>query len=121
MNAIQPSKPPLQPVEPRRVAHKRKRRRQANVATAVQSTVKISANIVLSVVAVSAIVKLVPYYLTQQQELQAIQNEVKLAEKRVQRLRVDFARSFDPQQARAIMQEQSNRFEPGQRPVFWQK
>lgn len=121
MNAIQPSKPPQRRVEPRRVARKGKRRHQLYRSVAIQSTAKIAANVVLSVVAVSAIVKLVPHYLTQQQRLQEIKTEVTSTEKRVQILRQEFDRYFDPQQAQAIMQEQSNRFEPGQRQIFWQK
>lgn len=117
MNAIQP-KPPIQPVEPRRVARKRKHRRQSHLALAIQSSAKIAANVVLSVVAVSAIAKLVPNYLTEQQKVQKIQNEVTLTESRVQNLHTKFERYFDPQQAQTIIQEQSDRFNPGQRQIF---
>jgi uncharacterized membrane protein (DUF106 family) len=85
---------------------------------AVQTTAKLTINVLLSAVAVSALVKLVPYYLSQQEKLQEIQTEIKLTEERVKSLRTDFNRYFDPQQAKSIMQEQSNRVDPGQRPVI---
>lgn len=121
MNAIQPSRPPLSSEEPRRIARKRKNRhRHPYRAMAIQTTVKMAVNLLLLAAAGSTIVKLVPYYLAQQHKLQEIQTEVELAEGRVERLRSNFNRYFDPQQAKAVMQEQSNRFEPGQRPVIWQ-
>lgn len=120
MNAIQPSRPPLQPVEPRRVVPQRKSRNRGRPyqSMAVQTTVKLTVNVLLSAAAVSALVKLLPYYQSQQEKLQEIQTEVKLTEGRVNRLRTDFNRYFDPQQAKNIMQEQSNRVNPGQRPVI---
>ncbi len=120
MNAIQPSRPPLQPVEPRRVVLQRKSRNRCRPyrSMAVQTTVKLTVNVLLSAAAVSALVKLLPYYQSQQEKLQEIQTEVNLTEGRVNRLRTDFNRYFDPQQAENIMQEQSNRVNPGQRPVI---
>lgn len=120
MNALQPSRPPLKPVEPRRVASQRKSRdrRRPYQVMALQTTAKLTINVLLSAVSVSALVKLVPYYWSQQEKLQEIQTEVKLTEGRVNSLRTDFKRYFDPQQAKSIMQEQSNRVDPGQRPVI---
>lgn len=121
MNALQPSRPPLKPVEPRRrVASQRKshNRRHPYRVMALQTTAKLAINVLISTVAVSALVKLVPYYLSQQEKLQEIQTQVKLTEGRVNSLRTDFNRYFDPQQAKSIMQEQSNRVDPGQRPVI---
>lgn len=119
MNAIQPSRSPLQPVEPRRVPQRKSRnRRRPYRSMAVQTTAKLTINILLSAAAVSALVKLLPYYQSQQEKLQEIQTEVKLTEGRVNHLRTNFNRYFDPQQAKTIMQEQSNRVNPGQRPVI---
>lgn len=120
MNALQPSRPPLKPVEPRRVPSQRKNRdrRSPYQVMAVQTTAKLTINVLLSAIAVSALVKLVPYYLSQQEKLQEIQTEIKLTEERVNSLRTGFNRYFDPQQAKSIMQEQSNRVDPGQRPVI---
>ena len=119
MNAIQPSRNTLQPVEPRRVPQRKSRnRRHPYRSMAVQTTAKLAVNVLLSAAAVSALVKLLPYYQFQQEKLQEIQTEVKLTQGRVNGLRTDFSRYFDPQQAKNIMQEQSNRVNPGQRPVI---
>lgn len=119
MNAIQPSRPPLKPVEPRRSAPqiKSRRRLRSYRVMAIETTVKLAVNVVLSAAAVSGLVKLLPYQWSQQEKLQEISSEVKLAEERVNHLQTNFNRYFDPQQAKNIMQEQSNRLTPGKRPV----
>ncbi|MBV8887931.1 MAG: hypothetical protein JO235_28585 [Chroococcidiopsidaceae cyanobacterium CP_BM_RX_35] len=117
MNAFQPSKPPLQPVESRRVAPQTRRRRHPHAAMTLEITAKLSVNIILSALAVCALVKLVPYTWSQQQKLQEIQTEDKRIEERVAHLQTDFSRYFDPQQTQTIMQEQSDLLAPGQRPV----
>ena len=119
MNATQPSRPPLQPVEPRRTAPKIKSRPRPrpNLASAVETTAKLAVNVVLLAVAVSGLGRLLPLQWSQQEKLQEIQTEVNLTEGRVNLLRTDFDRYFDPQQAKNIMSEQSNRVAPGQRPV----
>lgn len=120
MNAIQPSRPPLQPVEPRRVAPQKRQRRRRHPyrILAVENTAKLAVNIVFSVLAVSALVQLVPYLYVQQEKLQEIRSEVNQVDGRVNRLRTDFSRYFDPQQAKSIMQEQSERVDPKQRQVI---
>jgi hypothetical protein len=85
---------------------------------AIETTAKLAVNVVLSAAAVSGLVKLVPYQWSQQQKLWEIQTEVKLVEGRVNQLRTDFNRYFDPQKAKSVMQEQSKRLAPGQRPVI---
>jgi hypothetical protein len=122
MNAIQPSGPPLKPQETRQVPRKRtQRRRHPYRATAIHTTAKLVVNLLLIFAAGSAIAKLLPYYLSQQQKIHEIQAEFHSVEGRVERLRADLNRYFDPQQAQSVMREQSNRFEPGQRPLILQK
>lgn len=120
MNATQPSRPPLQKSETRRTAPKIKSRRRPHPyrAIAVETTAKLAVNVVFLAAAVSGLVRLLPLQWSQQEKLQEIQTEVKLTEGRVNLLRTDFDRYFDPQQAKNIMSEQSNRVAPGQRPVI---
>lgn len=121
MNAFQPSRPPLQPVEPRRSLQRKSRqhRRPYQVVT-LETTAKLAVNVLLSAAAVSGLMQLLHYQWFQQEKLWEIQTEVKQAEERVNLLRTDFSRYFDPQQANSIMQEQSNWVEPGQHQVVWQ-
>ncbi|HLO51540.1 MAG TPA: hypothetical protein VK211_24215 [Kamptonema sp.] len=126
MQAIQPAIPPVQPVQQpekgdRRHKHRRShsKRHSPHQAIAIETTAKLIANLVLSVCATSALVQLLPYHQSVQEKLREIQGEVKLTQGRVERVRTEFNRNFDPAQANSIMQEQSNRVDRQQRPVVW--
>jgi hypothetical protein len=84
---------------------------------ALETTVKIGVNVVISVAAVSALVQLLPYHWLQQDKLREIGTEVKLMEARVNTLNAQFSRNFDPRETKSIMQQQSYRFDPSQRQV----
>jgi hypothetical protein len=119
MNAIQPNQPPLQPRRmPRTVRHNR---RQSLGAAVGETTAKVVVNAVLSAAAISGLVQLFPYHLSQQTKLREVRAEVKRTEERVKNLRTDFNRSFDPGQAKSVMREQSTWVDPTQRQVVWQE
>ncbi len=122
MNALQQPRPPLETVEPRRAKPHRKirqrRRSHPYQGMAIENTAKLVVNMVLVAGAVAALVKLLPYNISQQAKLKEISTEVKLTESRVAELQTEFNRSFDPQEAKKIMAEQSNRVDPRQRPIF---
>jgi len=119
MNAFQPSKPPLQPIQKRRVTPRPRRhlRQRSYQVMALETTAKIGVNVVISVAAASALVQLLPYHWLQQDKLREIGTEVKLMEVRVNGLQAEFRRNFDPRETKSIMQQQSYRFDPSQRPV----
>lgn len=122
MNAIEPSRHPLQPAEPRRRVEPQEKRRQRSHpyrVMASETTVKLAVNAVLSFAAASALAQLWPYYRSEIEKLQKIQAEVQHTEGRVAQLREDFSRSFDPQQMKRVMQEQSHLVDPTQLPVIW--
>ena len=123
MNAIQPSRPPSQPREPRPSNTRQKKaqrrlNRHPHRARALENTVKLVANTVLCSAAIYGLANLLPNVWAGQQKWQEISTEVKQAQGRVNSLRQDFSRYFDPRQAKTVMQEQSNLVEPGQRQVF---
>ncbi|MBH8553761.1 hypothetical protein I8751_15570 [Nostocaceae cyanobacterium CENA357] len=119
MNAIQPSRPPLQPIQKRRVIPRPKRhlRQRSYQVMAMESTVKIVVNFAISAAAISALMQLLPYHWSQQDKLREIRTEVKLTEGRVNSLQAEFSRNFDPSQTKSIMQEQGYRFDPNQRQI----
>ncbi|QSJ17793.1 hypothetical protein JYQ62_02650 [Nostoc sp. UHCC 0702] len=119
MNAIQPSRPPLQPIQKRRVVPRPKRhlRQRSYRVMALETTGKIAVNFAISAVAVSALMQLLPYHWSQQEKLREIRTEVKLMQGRVNILQAEFSRNFDPQQTKSIMEQQGYRFDPNQRPV----
>lgn len=120
MNAFQPSRPPIQPVEQRRNVPRPKRhlRQRAYQVMALETTAKVAVNILISAAAASALVQLLPYYWSQQDKLRTVRTEVKVMEGRVQNLHAEFSRNFDPGEAKSIMQQKSFRFDPNQRPVI---
>ncbi len=119
MNAVQPSRPPLQPIQKRRIAPRPRRhlRQRSYQVMALETTAKIGVNVVISVAAASALVQLLPYHWLQQDKLREIGTELKLMEARVNGLQAEFSRNFDPRQTKSIMQQQAYRFDPSQRQV----
>lgn len=120
MNAFQPYKTPLQPVEQRRIKPRPKRhlRQRAYQVMALETTAKVAVNIFIGTAAISALVQLLPYHWLQQDKLREVRTEVKVMEGRVQDLQTEFSRNFDPGEAKNIMQEKSYRFDPNQHPVI---
>ncbi|MGK7874958.1 MAG: hypothetical protein AB4426_17155 [Xenococcaceae cyanobacterium] len=115
MNALQPLEPLKSPrVTPRRHRH---RRHYSHMAVAAEITVKLLVNGVLSAAAIIALAKLLPYHLSQQAKLREVRIEVKDTETRVNQLRENFNRNFDPSQTKIVMQEQSPWVDPNQRRV----
>jgi len=111
-----------QPAEPRRAYQpKRVPFAGARRAIALESSVKLTVNLLLAVIASTTIAKLVPYYQTQQEQLSTLQDSVSQAEKKNAELRDQFSRNFDPAQTSRIMQEQSGMGYPNQKKVIWTK
>lgn len=121
MNALKSPQPFLQVVEPASLKPRpvQRKQRRPHQVLAIETTAKLVLNGVFIVAGFSAMVRILPYQLSQQQRLQEIRSEVKLAEARVDRLRTDFSRSFDPQQTGSIMQSQGHRVDPSQRQIIW--
>jgi cell division protein FtsB len=90
---------------------------KADRALAIEIAIKLIANSVLSIAALAALVKLLPYQFSQQAKLQEIRLEVNETEAEVHTLRSKFNRYFDPTQAKKVMQEQSPRLDPNQRRI----
>jgi C4-dicarboxylate-specific signal transduction histidine kinase len=124
MKAIPPSRLPKPPVESRRRVERQDKRRQRSHpyrVMASETTVKLAVNAMLCFAAASALAQLWPYYRSEVEKLQKIQAEVKQTEGRVTQLWEDFSRSFDPQQMKSVMQEQSHLIDPTQMQVIWQE
>ena len=123
MNAIRSPRPHLQTLEHRRKVTRTKRpqRNRDHGAIVGETTAKLVVNLMLCAAAFTGLIKLWPYHSSQQTKLREVRAELKLTEKRVQNLKEDFSRSFDPRQAKSVMQEQSFRVDPAQRQVVWQE
>lgn len=120
MNAAKRPAPPLStPPSPNAYQPKRLLHAGARRAIAFESSVKLTVNLLLAIVATTTIAKLVPYYQAQQQRLSSLQESVQVAERKNAELRSQFDRNFDPAQAARIMQEQSGLTYPNQKQVIW--
>ncbi|MEL6603614.1 MAG: hypothetical protein AAFP20_10375 [Cyanobacteria bacterium J06614_10] len=109
-----------QPAAPRPAYRpKRSPHTGARQAIAFESSVKLTVNLLLAIVATTTIAKLVPYYQQQQQRLTTLQSSIEVAEQKNAKLREDFTHNFDPAQAGRIMQEQSGMAYPNQKKVIW--
>lgn len=100
---------------PKRAAH-----RGVRQAILFESSVKLTVNLLLAIVATTTIAKLVPYYQAHQQRLTTLQDAVAVAEHKNAELRSQFTNNFDPAQASRIMQEQSGLGYPNQKRVIWE-
>ena len=125
MNSIQVSqtRPASEDADRRRPRSsvKRQPRQNPNRAIAAETTAKLTVNLAISIVAISTLLQLLPSYKEQQQKLQEISHEVQRTEARVQRLRSEFSRNFDPQETQQIMQEQTELQDPQELQVIWKQ
>jgi hypothetical protein len=117
MNALQPPSRPPQPR--RRVSKRRQKLQKPHQSIATETTTKLGVNLLLSFIAVTALVKLLPYNMAQQKSFEELQSKVGEVENRVESLQTDFNHHFDPKQSRSVMQQESTRIEPGQRQIVW--
>ncbi|WP_204105871.1 MULTISPECIES: hypothetical protein [Spirulina sp. CCY15215] len=115
-NNISPN-PPKSSSQPSRAYRSRPKKRNAHIARASETILKLAINGGLSAVAIATLTNLFPYYWGQRAKVQAVRMEVREAEYKVTRLRANLNRSFDPSQALNVMQEQSAMLAPNQRRI----
>ena len=110
-------------IKARVVSKKTKKTKSAHphLGITIETTAKLLTNLLLSVCATSALLKLWPYYQSVQEKLQVINSEIQSTTERLGNEKADFSRYFDPSQTQTIMQEQSNRVDPNQIPIIWRE
>jgi hypothetical protein len=121
MQAIQPSRPPLEPnhKRPHKPRPKKHLRQRSHQVMALETTAKIGVNVLISAAAISALANLIPHNWVQQDKLRTIRTQVGLMETRVNTIKTEFNRNFDPTQTNRIMQEQGYRIDPNQHPIVF--
>ncbi|MDY6785698.1 MAG: hypothetical protein SW833_24635 [Cyanobacteriota bacterium] len=110
-------------VESRRILSlpSKRRRRYSYGAIVVETLLKVLVNGVLSAAAIAALSDLLPHLQSNRAKLQEIQVRVEEAEVKVEQLRDKFSKTFDPSQAKSVMQQQSARMDPDRRRVVFNK
>lgn len=92
-------------------------RGKARQSLVLESTVKLTVNILLGVIATSTIAKLLPYYQQQKVELDQLNQSILSLEKEHDGVWEDFSHNFDPEQSGRIMGEQSGQDNPSRHPI----
>jgi hypothetical protein len=123
-NPVRSTPPKRQPptVKPTRRAKTSPQGRQQQQQTrnrvlAIETSMKIAMNVLISGVALTTLFTVIPNRVSQQQKLQELKAEVGITENRVNQLKTDFNRAFDPGQERQIAQEQTHFTDPNRIPV----
>ena len=114
------------PSTPQAFRPKRNKQKKPSVLTSHQQIefevkIKLLVNGLLSIASIVAIAKLVPYQLSQLENLEDIRAKTEALDIEVQELRKDFNRNFDSYQTRKVMQEQSPFIAPNQRRIYWKE
>ncbi|MEM6254808.1 MAG: hypothetical protein AAF821_17975 [Cyanobacteria bacterium P01_D01_bin.156] len=92
-------------------------RGKAQQSLMLESTVKLTVNILLGVVAASTIARLLPHYQQQKDELNQLNRSILSLEKEHDGVWQDFSHNFDPEQSGRIMGEQSGQKDPSRHPI----
>lgn len=120
MYAPQPSHPPEHVSPPARRTKSRPRPvRSPYRGITLEVSAKIAVNVCLVVVSGIALLKLIPYTLSQRAQLEILQAEVTELEQRTTQLRVELNTYFDSNQTQRLAQEEGQWLRPSQRRVVW--
>jgi hypothetical protein len=116
---VEPSEKVLSLRQKRQQQHQRSLRSARFRALGWELTGRLTVNLVLTLVALAALVKLVPYHQTQRQVLCELEDSVATLQVHNRRLRKDFTRYFDPAQTSQILQENGARESAQHIPIVW--
>ncbi len=102
------------PATSRSASRSLRRSRLSQRALALESTVIIGVNLILTVAAISGLARMLPVQLAQHSRLQVLNEQVKLLSTRVSRLQEGLDRGMDPLQYQALIKEKFNYVPPNQ-------
>lgn len=123
MHALKPSYQDLQPVRRTRTVPRTQVRKQRDPhrVIAIEASIKLSVNLLVSTAAVFALVQLIPYRATQVSKLQELEVALQSTKERLQLTQNNFSQYFDPSQTKAVMQQQSVQLDRSQHKVVWRE
>lgn len=115
------SKPKIQPARRRSRRHTSPTlvRRLSRHTKVFELSARLSINLFLAGIALTALSRLVPHLQTQAAQLKVVSEAVDQVEASTSKLKSDFGRYFDPWQTQKIMQEQSGYRPSTERQVVW--
>lgn len=125
MSVPQPM-PDVEPSERLRSLRQQRHKRQQQLALSTrfrafgwELTGRLTVNLVVTLVAFAALVRLIPYHQTQRQVLQELETSTEAMRAQNNRLRGDFSRYFDPSQTSQVLQENGARESTRRIPIVW--
>ncbi|MEM1311593.1 MAG: hypothetical protein AAGF98_19190 [Cyanobacteria bacterium P01_H01_bin.153] len=116
---VEPSEKVLALRRKRRSQHQKALRSARFRAVGWELTGRLTVNLMLTLVALAALIKLVPYHQTQRQVLQELEASIATLSAHNSGLRSDFARYFDPAQTSQVLQENGPQDSPQRVPIVW--
>ncbi|MEM9116839.1 MAG: hypothetical protein AAF827_18345 [Cyanobacteria bacterium P01_D01_bin.6] len=116
---VEPSEKVLSLRRQRQQQYQRSLRSARFRATGWELTGRLTVNVMLTLVALAALAKLIPYAQTQRQVLQELEASIGTLQIHNHRLRSDFIRYFDPAQASQVLQENEARESTQHIPIVW--
>ncbi len=116
---VEPSEKVLSLRRKRQQQYQRSLRSARFRALGWELTGRLTVNLVLTLVALAALAKLVPYHQTQRQVLHELEDSVATLQDHNRRLRKDFTRYFDPAQTSQVLQENGARESAQHVPIVW--
>ncbi|MGB3693380.1 MAG: hypothetical protein WA865_10580 [Spirulinaceae cyanobacterium] len=119
MNALRSPEPTPVKKRPLKTRRKKLPQRQPQGAIAAEIAVKVLANAILSVAAITALIKLLPHHFSQQSKFSDVKQEANRTEKRVQALREKLEYTLGTGNEDEVMNLQTGLKDPDKLPVVF--
>ena len=110
------SHPPEKPNKKQRRQYDQYSQAQRRLAREVSA--KLVFNTILTIITSASLVKLVPYYLVQQDKLQEVKAEIQDTQDRVNQLNQEFSYYFDTKQSQSLVKKNTVKIAPNERRLF---
>jgi hypothetical protein len=110
------SHPPEKPNKKQRRQYDQYSQAQRRLAREVSA--KLVFNTILTIITSASLVRLVPYYLVQQDKLQEVKAEIQDTQDRVNQLNQEFSYYFDTKQSQSLVKKNTVKIAPNERRLF---
>ncbi|AFZ54592.1 hypothetical protein VKI21_07190 [Cyanobacterium aponinum UTEX 3222] len=103
----------------RALKQQQRRQKRLNTEKAIETGLKMTVNISITIIAFFSVKQLLPYHLAQQAKLAEIDGEIAKIKPRVEKLEEDFGNTFDPKLTRKVIEKNTYKADPNLSPIFF--
>jgi len=103
----------------RALKQQQRRQKRLNTEKALETGLKMTVNISITIIAFFSVKQLLPYHLAQQAKLAEIDGEIAKIKPRVEKLEEDFGNTFDPKLTRKVIEKNTYKVDPNLTPIFF--